>query len=125
MVDDAKKEIQKQIIQHQLNEMHEQLQRIEQQVAEVSSLKEGIEDFSKLKKGDEMLVPLANGIFVRAQLLDVDSLKINVGAGVLVEKTCAQALDLIEEQYKAILKLRDEVMEQFNFLLASVQQMGD
>ena len=121
--ENAKLQIEKQILAQQYQEIQEQIQKIEGQLDEVLNLKTSIEEFSKLKKNDEFLAPLANGIFINTKLLDEKKLKINVGAGVLVDKTPEQALKLVQEQYKSLMKLKEEVSQQFEMLLHALQNL--
>ncbi|MFH1211891.1 MAG: prefoldin subunit alpha, partial [Candidatus Woesearchaeota archaeon] len=125
MSNETKQEIEKQMLAHQFNEVQEQLQKISEQLSEVESLKEAISEFSKLKKQQELLVPLASGIFFNVSLLEEKVLRINVGAGVLVEKTPEQALELIGEQHVALAKLREDVQQQFETLLNAVRHFEE
>ena len=46
-----------------IKQMQEQLQMVEQQTMEAMATMQSIDEYSKLKDGDQILIPVNNGIF--------------------------------------------------------------
>ncbi len=54
-----------------------------------------VEAMSAVAEGQEMLVPIGSGSFVYAKLASKEKVVLNVGAGVSIEKTTAEAKDAL------------------------------
>jgi len=59
-------------------------------------------ELQKTTVNTEILAPIANGIFFKAELKDNQKLTINVGSEVAVEKTIPEVIRLLEEQKEKI-----------------------
>jgi prefoldin alpha subunit len=75
----------------------------------VEALKEQVKELETLKGDEEILAPVANGIFIKANLRDAKTLKVNVGKGIMLDKTIPETLELIERQEQEIVLTRDQV----------------
>lgn len=98
-----------QVISQQLKQMQQQMQTIDAQVNEVNFIIDSLGEFENTKVGDEILVPLSNGIFAKAELKDNKKLLMNVGNSTIVEKTVPEASELLKSQLAEIQKYRDQV----------------
>ncbi|MEK6969747.1 MAG: prefoldin subunit alpha [Nanoarchaeota archaeon] len=87
-----------QALQQQLEQFTQHLELLQQHLKEVSLSIQAVEDLEKTKPGSEILAPLANGIFIKAELKDNHKFIVNVGADVTVEKTGAEVIKLLQEQ---------------------------
>lgn len=108
-------------IAYQVEQMQKIIESIEAQLNEVNAIKESLEDFSKLEGKEELLFPLANGIFASGKLSGSKNLKMNVGNNVVVEKTVDEALELMQKQYDEIDNYKHELMKQMELLLSKLQ----
>jgi prefoldin alpha subunit len=75
----------------------------------VEALKEQVKELETLKGDEEILAPVANGIFIKANLRDAKTLKVNVGKGIMLDKTIPETLELIERQEQEIILTREQV----------------
>lgn len=91
----------------QLQKIRQYLERTQESMGEVNGLVESLDEFSRLEKGDRIFAPIANGIFVDATLNDVTRLRLNVGGGVVVEKSIAEAKGMLGRQRSELETLRD------------------
>ncbi len=108
-------------IAYQVEQMQKVIESIEAQLNEVSAIKESLEDFKRLEGKEEVLFPLANGIFASGRLSDSKRLKMNVGNNVVVEKTVDEALELMQRQYDEISNYKHELLKQMELLLGKLQ----
>jgi prefoldin alpha subunit len=112
-----------QMMAQQLKQLQQQIQHIDSQVEELTMTEMALDEMPNAKQGSEMLAPLASGIFIKTKMDKNDTVVLNVGAGTAVEKSVKEARDLVETQKKEIMKLREQMAQQFEHLSAQVQTM--
>lgn len=105
-------------LQQQLEKISEHVEFLHQQETELDISQNAIEELGKTPLHNEVLVPIANGIFFKAELKDNTKLIVHVGSDTTVEHTVEAVLGLLEKQQKEI-KLRTAEAE------AIVEQMQD
>ncbi len=97
-----------QALQQQLEQINQHLELLQQHLKEVGLSIQAVEDLEKTKIGSEILAPLANGIFIKAELKDNHKLIVNVGADATVEKTAAEVIKLLQEQQTGLVNKQSE-----------------
>ena len=112
---EKQQELQRKYMEFQYMEQHlgqyqKQLEKIESQFQDVKAVEEGLGDFDKKAEGDEILVPISNGIFAKAKLTDDKSLLVNVGSNIVVQKSVDGTKELLDDQRKEIDKARIQLM---------------
>ena len=110
-----------QMIEYQIRQMQQILENIDAQLNEVSSTKDALGEFGALKGTEEAFFPLANGIFVKGRLSDSKLVRMNIGSNVVVEKTIADAIIMMEKQYSEMNEYREQLVKQLNDLMQKVQ----
>ncbi len=96
------KYLQFQMIQQQIEQITQHVEALNQRNAEVDVSIEAITELGKTKKDTEILSPIANGIFVKAELKDNAALIVNVGADTAVEKTISEIVEILKQQQQEI-----------------------
>ncbi len=96
--DMQQKYMEMQYMQQHIAEYQKQLEQIDSQLKECDLIIEGLDYISKKKEGNELLVPISNGIFAKANLADNSSMIVNVGSNVAVEKNIDDTKVLIGQQ---------------------------
>lgn len=109
--------MQLQMIEQYIKNLQKQLEMIEVQFIELNMTTQSIEEFKKLKGGTEMLVPLNSGIFMKAELKDMQDLILNVGSNIMVKKNPESAKELIEKQIREISSVREKIAEELDKLM--------
>ena len=107
----------------QLQQVQEYLQRVDKQVAEVLAMKEALSSFEKVEEDQEILVPLAAGVFMRAKSVADKTLRVNVGQGIVVPKSVPEVHIMLDEQLADMRRYEQELQQQFDTLLAKLQQI--
>ncbi|HSU73048.1 MAG TPA: hypothetical protein VLJ21_04340, partial [Candidatus Binatia bacterium] len=79
-----RKYLELQVLNQKMQQVQEQVQQLEQQIVEVDKVSQNLDEFSKVKPGAESLIPVANGLFAKATLLETQTLVVNVGSNVAV-----------------------------------------
>lgn len=85
-------------IQQQMEQMSSQAQLLNEKNAELDITIHALQELSKTEVDNEILAPLADGIFLKTTLKDNQKLIVNVGSGVTVEKTIPEVIGLLEQQ---------------------------
>ncbi len=91
-----------QLIDESLKNVQGQIMAIEEQINNLQGIIDAIEGFKSVKEGSEILVSLSSGIYAKAELKDNKGLVVNVGNGVMVNKTIEQAEDFVRAKLEAV-----------------------
>lgn len=117
------KYVQLQMVDQQARQLQQYLQTFDQQLLEIRSVIISLNEFAKLKKGDSILAPIANGIFVKAKLEESHEVRVNVGNNTVVTKTIEGAVKMLEGQEAEINQYRSDVLAKFDELLKQAEAL--
>ena len=112
-----------QAIQQQLEQINEHLETLMQQNSEVEISINAIKEIGKTEVNNDILALVANGIFIKAKLLDNQKLIVNVGSDTTVEKTVPEVVKLLEEQQKQMNKKMVEADSMMQELSSQAMKM--
>ncbi|HLC52079.1 MAG TPA: prefoldin subunit alpha [Candidatus Nanoarchaeia archaeon] len=104
-------------LQQHIEQINEHIETLNLQNVDIDTSKTAILEFSTSAKNQEMLAPIANGIFVKAKVTESKKLLINVGADTVVEKTAEQIVQLLAEKQLETTKQigeAQELLQEFN-----------
>ena len=110
-----------QMLEQQLKQIQQQIKVIEQQIVEIETTKQALEEIGKVKVGEEMLVPVANGIFIKAEIKDNQNAILNVGSEVAVEKPLSKAKKLMHDQQEQVQLVHQQLLGTMAKLGAQMQ----
>ncbi|GIU69664.1 MAG: hypothetical protein KatS3mg002_0900 [Candidatus Woesearchaeota archaeon] len=105
---------------YQIEQLKKVIETIETQINEVVSVIESLEEYNKLKEGDEILFPIANGIFASGYMINNKKIKINVGNNVVVEKTIDETIELMNKQLTEMKTYKRELNKQLEVMLEKI-----
>jgi prefoldin alpha subunit len=106
--DMQQKYMQFQFLQQQMEEINQHLELLNQNLAELDISINAVKEIENTKPDTEILAPIANGIFLKAELKDNQKMIVNVGSDITVEKTPPQVVQLLEEQKNMIIQKMSE-----------------
>ena len=98
------KYMQFQAMQQQLEQISQHLELLNQQNAELDISINAVKELSETKVDNELLAPIADGIFFKGVLKDNQKLIVNVGSDTTVEKSIPEVVKLLEDQKKDVSK---------------------
>ena len=107
------KYVELQMAAEQMKQMQAQLQALEAKSAELEANMQSFEEL-KGQKSAELLAPIAEGIFLKAELKNEEEVIVNAGAGVCVRKS-------VEEAKKMLLERRDELNDYVRELTQQIE----
>ncbi len=105
-------EIEMQMLNSQAQMIAEQMERIDAACTEIDGIKNNLDSLKNTKKETEILSPISNGIFVKAGIKDNEKLLVNVGGGVVVEKTVEEAKNLLDARIIEMEEAKDKLAAQ-------------
>lgn len=114
-----------QLLDQQLKQLTQQMDILEQQLEDARIAKDSVAQIGKVAKGTEILVPVSNGIFIRARIEDSSELLINVGTNVTVSKSGVDTQKLIDTQVLEIQGAHDYVWQQVQICETAMKQIEE
>lgn len=124
-MDNAQDMVQLQLTNQRLQELQDHLELAQQQLEHATIAQHMIEQLQTAKKGQEMLIPVGNGIFFSVQASDVKTVKTAVGAGVVVDKSAQEALSFVDTQLKEIRQVHQELIVSYESTVEKANQLQE
>ncbi len=90
---------------------------------EVALAKRALEELQKLSEGEEMLVPVGAGIYVRARLASKSSVLMTIGASIMVERTLEEAQKAVEAREQEIRDALQKSASDYQALLNRLREL--
>lgn len=103
---------QSQVLGYQIQQLQKIIESVDTQLSEINNTIDALKDFERLDIDDEILFPLANGIFAKGRLTDNKILRINIGSDVNVEKDVTGTISMMKDQAKDIEAYKKEIVAQ-------------
>ncbi|MGV8171816.1 MAG: prefoldin subunit alpha [Candidatus Woesearchaeota archaeon] len=122
---DQDKYQQMQILEYQIKQLQKVIESIDSQLGEIKNTVDALREFDKLEGNEEILFPIANGIFAKGRLNDDKNLRINIGSDINVEKSISDTIRMMDNQSKDIENYRAEInvqLEKFQEKIIELQR---
>lgn len=108
-------------LEQQAEERKQQIEELERQAADLTSLQESLKAL-KEKKSGEILSNLGRGIFLKTKAED-EKVFVNVGSKTLVRKTFQETVEILDKQLEEIKRIKADLIrniEEINIELMSL-----
>lgn len=92
------KYMQFQMFQQQIEQVSQHLEMLNRQEAELNNSINAIQELEKAQLGNEILTPIATGVFVKTELKDNKTMIVGVGSDTAVEKKAPEVIKYLEDQ---------------------------
>jgi prefoldin alpha subunit len=109
------------MFEQQMQQIQQQLQAVEQGVAELNDLNKGLDDLVG-KKDNEILAQIGRGIFIKANLISED-LIVDIGGKKFVNKSIPEAKGMIDKQIAKLMEVNEQLTKSMNELNGEVMKM--
>lgn len=121
-----RKYLELQLIEKQIKQIQQQMQFMEQQLLELNSLSNSVEEITKVKPKTEILVPLGAGVYTKAELKDNKDFIMNVGADITTTKSAKESISIIENQIAQLKALLEQLSAELeNAAIAGHKLQGE
>jgi prefoldin alpha subunit len=111
-----RKYLELQVLNQKMQQVQQQMEALEQQAEDVDKVTKHLDELSAVHQGTELLVPIANGIFLKASLKDAKNLIVNIGANTAVPKSVPDVKLLIATQLEELRQLQKDLAGQLETL---------
>ena len=97
-------------LKEQIDQLNEYIKKTSEKLEQVDVVIRNLDEISKLKKGNEILVPVTSGVFIKAELKDNENFIVNVGADTVIQKNVEGIKELLNEQKKELTEVNMKMM---------------
>lgn len=110
-----------QMIDYQMQQLQQVVENIDKQLEEMAATILALNEFEKLEGKEDVLFPIANGLFAKGIASKEKTLHVNIGGNVMAEKTIQETIVMMQKQEKELAEYRNTVVNQINTF---VQKLG-
>jgi prefoldin alpha subunit len=110
-----------QMMEGSVNILQQRLQLVNTAVSELNIARNSLKDIKNIKKGNPLLVPVGGGVFMNAELGNIEKVIVDIGANVSMEMEYDRAVKDIEMRLDEMKNAQDSVSLQLNQILAQLQ----
>ncbi len=108
-----------------LNSLLAERNLLENNLAELKTTLQVLDEFEKIKKGDEILSTIGSGIFVRTSIIDPTEIVVNVGAKILKKMSLEDAKVFVNERITSVENVMNEMDQKIAELANSLQMIEE
>ncbi len=105
------------------NELRSQLDLLNAALNEVLTAKAALEEVSKLKGGEELLIPLGGGVMIKALFKGEHKVLVNVGSNVIVEKDLEGAVKYLSDREQALRRELQQRASEYRSILERLREL--
>ena len=129
MVDKKQKNLQEkvlvyQILQNQLEEFTKQATVLETRLNELEMTENSLKEMKSAQTDSETLFSLGGGCYGHGKLLDKNRFMVEVGAGIMANKTLPEALAVIGARKKEVEDVTKKLQKEMEKVADSMNQIG-
>ncbi len=126
MAEESKQDLQElkathQMLNQQLQEIEKQNEFFNEQIIDMTATKQNLDDLKETDVGSSILVPLNQGIYVKAELKDNTKLLVNVGASSIIEKSVEDTKKMLQDQIEDVKKAQQRMTENIQKIVAKLK----
>ena len=113
------------ILEGSANALQSRLDIVRAAISEITLAHNTLEGFKTLQDGEDTLVPIGAGSYVRMKIADSKKLVMGVGAGAAIEKDVGSSVEELKGRLQELDKARNSIQQQLEQTLARYQQDRD
>jgi prefoldin alpha subunit len=114
-----------QVYREEAQVLQQQLANLQVNYSSAEAAVQTLENLSKLKRDEGMLLPIGSGAFIKSKVENNDVALIDVGAGVIVEKPVPEAVVFIKSKMTEMESLRDKLQKNFTEISNKMKVLED
>ena len=123
--DTQRKYIEIQILAQQIKQIKKNLEILNQQIFELNMISNSLTEIKKTKIGQELLIPLGSGIFIKTELKDNNEILTNVGSDVVVSKTNAETKTFIKSQTEFVIEMITKIEQELHLSISKYEELKE
>ena len=114
-----------QMLEQELRQMEKQIVLVQQQIIELRTLTQNIEDIKDVKSGTEIFSQIGAGIYIKTKVEDAKQLLINTGADVSVIKTAEEVKEIVKNQVMQLESILNRMQNEFQNAIMHAQSLQE
>lgn len=118
-----RKILQAQILQANLQIIHDREQALSQRLQELSAARQAIEELESVKDGSMVMMPLGSGNFVSGKISDTGKILVGVGGGIAVKKSPEEALKILDKRIAETDSVLRELEKQYTQIETEIHRL--
>ena len=119
----TQKYVEFQLLNQQIQQAQQQMQMLSQQTMELKTLSKNLSGLSSIESGSEMYNNLGVGVNIKSTVQDLKHLLVNVGAGILVQKTPKETIIIVNKQVTELEKFITNLETNLHSSIAKAEQL--
>ncbi|MBI2523508.1 prefoldin subunit alpha [Candidatus Woesearchaeota archaeon] len=100
------------LLNQQIQQLEKQNEALNSNLMELMVTNQSLDELEDIKEKTEILVPVSTGIHAKAEIKDVKSFVVNVGANVALVKDLSSTKKIIENQIGEVRELQESLAGQ-------------
>jgi len=109
-------------LEEYIQALRQRYQLLEASESALLTAKDAIKALTQSQEGQQMLVEVGGGVYVRTSVVDSKRALINVGEGVFIDKTVEDCQKILEDRVESIRKAKQSALEE---MTQAQQQLND
>jgi prefoldin alpha subunit len=93
------------LLDQELKKIEEQYRLLDQSIVNIELIKANLDEIKGIK-GKEVMVNLAEGVMIKANVEKIDKVFVNIGKGIVVEKNVEEAKKFLDKKIDEIYMLK-------------------
>jgi len=120
-----KEVVELELVNQRLTELTQGLQMTEQQLEHSSLALSVLKELANTTDNQEILVPVGNGVFFTVNQSSIRDIKVAVGAGVVVDKSNADALAFVRKQFDELQSYYSQLITSYELTVQKANQLQE
>ena len=110
------------ILEGSVTTLQSRLEVVRSAINEVAMAHATLEGLTKMQEGDDTMVPVGAGSYIRVKIADAKKLVMGIGAGVAMEKDVMSSIEELKGRVQELDKARDSIQQQLDQTAARYEQ---
>ena len=106
-----------------LEDLRRRIDLLNSSLNEIVAAKKALEEVQKLNEGEEILMPLGAGIYVRARLANKSNMMITIGANIMIERSPEEAQKTIEGKEQEVRDALQRAIADYQVLVNRLREL--
>jgi prefoldin alpha subunit len=110
------------ILEGSVTTLQSRLEVVRSAINEVAMAHATLEGLTKMQDGDDTMVPVGAGSYIRVKIADSKKLVMGIGAGVAMEKDVMSSIEELKGRVQELDKARNSIQQQLDQTAARYEQ---
>ena len=110
------------ILEGSVTTLQSRLEVVRSAITEVAMAHATLEGLTKMQDGDDTMVPVGAGSYIRVKIADSKKLVMGIGAGVAMEKEVMSSIEELKGRVQELDKARNSIQQQLDQTVARYEQ---